>query len=84
MNETIVSLAAQLGRQLAARGLMAATAESCTGGLLAGSLIDRENGLGHGVRRRRVSALKPGGLSAIQPRNRRTSTCCTPSDPLLF
>jgi nicotinamide-nucleotide amidase len=34
----IVELAAELGRRLAARGAWAATAESCTGGLVAGAI----------------------------------------------
>jgi len=34
----IVALAAELGRRLAARGAFAATAESCTGGLVAGAI----------------------------------------------
>jgi nicotinamide-nucleotide amidase len=33
-----VALAAELGRRLAARGAFAATAESCTGGLVAGAI----------------------------------------------
>jgi nicotinamide-nucleotide amidase len=40
MNNTIQSLASQLGRSLLERGLMVATAESCTGGLVAGALTD--------------------------------------------
>ena len=40
MNETIRSLASQLGQRLIERGLMVATAESCTGGLVAGALTD--------------------------------------------
>jgi nicotinamide-nucleotide amidase len=34
----IVALAAELGRRLTARGAFAATAESCTGGLVAGAI----------------------------------------------
>ncbi len=34
----IAALAAELGRRLAARGAFAATAESCTGGLVAGAI----------------------------------------------
>ena len=34
----LVALAAELGRRLAARGAFAATAESCTGGLVAGAI----------------------------------------------
>jgi nicotinamide-nucleotide amidase len=34
----LVALAAVLGRRLAARGVLAATAESCTGGLVAGAI----------------------------------------------
>ena len=40
MNDTIRSLASQLGRELLARELMVATAESCTGGLVAAALTD--------------------------------------------
>lgn len=40
MNPTIRSLASQLGQRLIERGLMVATAESCTGGLVAGALTD--------------------------------------------
>ena len=40
MNDTIRSLASQLGRQLLESGMMATTAESCTGGLVAGALTD--------------------------------------------
>ena len=40
MNETIRSLASQLGQRLVERGLMVSTAESCTGGLVAGALTD--------------------------------------------
>ena len=40
MNDTIRSLASQLGQRLIERGLMVATAESCTGGLVAGALTD--------------------------------------------
>lgn len=40
MNQTIRSLASQLGQRLTERGLMVATAESCTGGLVAGALTD--------------------------------------------
>ena len=40
MNDTIRSLASQLGRQLAEHGYMATTAESCTGGLVAAALTD--------------------------------------------
>jgi nicotinamide-nucleotide amidase len=35
-----LQLALDLGRALAARGLKAATAESCTGGLVAGAITD--------------------------------------------
>ena len=34
----IAALAAELGRRLVARGALAATAESCTGGLVAGAI----------------------------------------------
>ncbi len=40
MNPTIRSLAVQLGQQLAKRELMVATAESCTGGLVAGAITE--------------------------------------------
>ena len=40
MNDTIRSLASQLGRRLLERELMVATAESCTGGLVAAALTD--------------------------------------------
>ncbi len=40
MNDTIRSLALQLGRELLARELMVAAAESCTGGLVAAALTD--------------------------------------------
>ena len=40
MNDLIRSLASQLGRQLLARNFMVATAESCTGGLVAASLTE--------------------------------------------
>ncbi len=40
MNHTIRSLASQLGQRLIERGLMVTTAESCTGGLVAGALTD--------------------------------------------
>ena len=40
MNDTIRSLASLLGQRLIARGLMVSTAESCTGGLVAGALTD--------------------------------------------
>jgi len=40
MNETIRSLATQLGQQLLKRELMVVTAESCTGGLVAGAITD--------------------------------------------
>ncbi len=40
MNDTIRSLALQLGRQLIERNCMVATAESCTGGLVAAALTD--------------------------------------------
>lgn len=40
MNETIRSLAAQLGRQLVARNFMVTTAESCTGGLVSAAMTD--------------------------------------------
>ncbi|MEO8938685.1 MAG: CinA family protein [Burkholderiaceae bacterium] len=40
MNDTIHSLAAQLGRQLMERNYMVTTAESCTGGLVAAALTD--------------------------------------------
>ncbi len=38
MSDLIGSLAAQVGRQLTVREMMVATAESCTGGLVAGAL----------------------------------------------
>ena len=40
MNDTIRSLAAQLGRQLVARNFMVTTAESCTGGLVSAAMTD--------------------------------------------
>ena len=40
MNDTIRSLAAQLGRQLLDHDRMVTTAESCTGGLVASALTD--------------------------------------------
>lgn len=40
MNDTIRSLASQLGRQLLERRYMVTTAESCTGGLVAAALTD--------------------------------------------
>lgn len=40
MNDTIRSLASQLARRLLDRELMVATAESCTGGLVAATLTD--------------------------------------------
>lgn len=40
MTPTILSLASQLGQQLLRRGLMVVTAESCTGGLVAGALTE--------------------------------------------
>lgn len=40
VNETIVNLALQVGRALESRGLMVATAESCTGGLVAGAITE--------------------------------------------
>ena len=40
MNDTIRSLASQVGTQLLARRLMVTTAESCTGGLVAAALTD--------------------------------------------
>jgi nicotinamide-nucleotide amidase len=38
--ETLIDLADNLGRALAARGWRVATAESCTGGLVAGAITD--------------------------------------------
>ncbi len=38
IDSEIAGLAEELGRRLAARGLLAATAESCTGGLVAGAI----------------------------------------------
>ncbi len=40
MNDTIRTLASQLGQQLLARDAMVTTAESCTGGLVAAALTD--------------------------------------------
>ena len=40
MNTLVVSLASQVAQQLQKRDLMVATAESCTGGLVAGALTD--------------------------------------------
>ena len=40
MNDTIRSLASQLGQELLARSLMMTSAESCTGGRVAGALTD--------------------------------------------
>ena len=40
MNDTIRSLAAQLGRQLVARNFMVTAAESCTGGLVSAAMTD--------------------------------------------
>jgi len=40
MSAATVSLATDLGRALAARGWFVATAESCTGGLIAGAITD--------------------------------------------
>ena len=40
MNDTIRTLASQLGQQLIAREAMVTTAESCTGGLVAAALTD--------------------------------------------
>jgi nicotinamide-nucleotide amidase len=40
MNDAAYVLAAELGRSLARRGLRAVTAESCTGGLVAGAITD--------------------------------------------
>lgn len=46
MNDVIRSLASQLGRQLLERERMVATAESCTGGLVAAALTDIEGSSG--------------------------------------
>ena len=39
-HDTLPALVEQLARELKARGLMMATAESCTGGLIAGACTD--------------------------------------------